>query len=159
MTERGCGMYLLLFGLWFALNGTITVEVCLFGAAITGALGLLAYALFGYTPRRDLRFLRRFPLFLAYLPALVYEIIRSNLLVLNIILDRRRPVHQSLVVIETDLKTHFARFVLANSITLTPGTITVRTEGNRFTVHCLSREMIEDVESGILYRLLKRMEA
>lgn len=152
-------MYLLLFGLWLVLNGAVTVEICLFGAAITAALGVLAYAFFGYTPRRDIAFLRRLPLFLAYVPVLIWEIIRANVTVMRIILNRKREVRQSLVVIESGLKTRFARFVLANSITLTPGTITVRAEGSRFTVHCLSREMIEGIEDGTLCRLLKRMEA
>ncbi len=152
-------MYLLLFGLWLILNGAVTAEICLFGAAITAALGVLAYALFGYTPKRELAFLKRLPLFFAYVPVLVWEILRANVTVMRIILSRRRELRQSLVVVETGLKTRFARFVLANSITLTPGTITVRTEGSRFTVHCLSREMSDGIEDGTLCRLLKRMEA
>ncbi len=152
-------MYLLLFGLWLALNGAVTVEICLFGLVITALLGVLAYALFGYTPKRDLRFLKRLPLFLVYVPALLWEIIKANTTVLGIILHPNRPVRQALVIVETGLTSHFAQYVMANSITLTPGTITVRTDGGRFTVHCLSREMIEGIEDGILCRLLKRMEA
>ncbi len=152
-------MYLLIFLLWLVLNGAVTVEICLFGLAITAALGVLAYALFGYTPKKDVRFVARVPFFLVYLPVLIVEIIRSSFRVLGIILHPNRPVRQALVVVETGLKSHFAQFVLANSITLTPGTITVRTEGGRFTVHCLSRELIDGIADSTLCRLLKRMEA
>lgn len=152
-------MYLLLFLLWLVLNGRVTVEICLFGLGITALIGTAAYALFGYTPKRDLRFLLRVPLFLVYIPVLVLQILRASVGVLVAILNPKRPLKQALVVVETGLKSGFALFVLANSITLTPGTISVRSNGSRITVHCLSREMIDGVENGLLCRLLKRMEA
>ena len=151
-------MYLLLFCLWLALLGDVTWEILLFGAAIVAALGLLMYALLGYTPKKDLRFLKRVPLFLAYAAVLVYEMIRSSFAVVGIILSRKKKLRQSLVIVQADLHTRFGRFMLANSITLTPGTITVRVEGNRFTVHCLHRSMIEGIEDGALMKLLKKME-
>ncbi len=152
-------MYLLLFCLWLAWNGAITWEICIIGVLITASIGVLTYFLIGYSPKKDLRFLSRLPLFLAYVAVLLFEIVRSSVSVIRIILNRRRKVVQSLVVFDTELKTRFGRFLLANSITLTPGTITVRTEGNRFTVHCLSREMIEGINEGTLMKLLKKMEA
>lgn len=152
-------MYLIVFGLWLALNGRVTVEICLFGIAITAGIGLLAFVLFGYTPKRDLSFLRRIPLFFTYLPVLLYEIIKANFAVGRIILDKSRKVTPALVVVETGLRSRFTRFIMANSITLTPGTITVRTHGSRFTVHCLSKEMSDGIADGTLCRILKRMEA
>ena len=49
--------------------------------------------------------------------------------------------------------------VLANSITLTPGTITVNLEGNEFYVHCLDKEFAEGMEQSIFVELLEKMEA
>lgn len=152
-------MYLLLFALWLILNGNVTVEICLFGVLIVSALALLAYALFGYTPKKDLRVLRRVPLFLIYLPVLLFEIIRANFRVLGMILRPKMDARPALVVVETGLRSRAAQYVMANSITLTPGTITVRTAGGRMTVHCLRRDMIEGIENGTLCRLLRRMEA
>lgn len=151
-------MYLLIFGLWLALNGAVTWEILIIGAAITAALGFFMYALFGYTPKKDLRYLRRVPLFLAYLAVLLCEMIRANLRVIRCILFKKVRLRQSLVIFQTDLKTRFGRFVLANSITLTPGTITVRVEGSRFTVHCLDRDMIAGIHDGTLMKLLRKME-
>ena len=151
-------MYLLLFLFWLVLNGKVTVEICLFGVGITAALGGLAYLLFGYSPKKDIRFLSKVPVFLVYVCVLVWEILKANIAVIGIIWNPKRKLKQSLVVVDTGLKTGFARFVLANSITLTPGTITVKADGSRFVVHCLSREMIEGIEDGLLCRLLKKME-
>ena len=152
-------MYLLLFCLWLIWNGSVTWEIVLFGLLLTAAVGVLIYLLFGYTPKKDLKYLKRVPLFLVYVPVLLFEIIRSNFAVMRLILNRRKPAKKSLVVFDTELKTRFGQYVLANSITLTPGTITVRVENGRYTVHCLDVKMIEGVTDGLLYRLLRKMEA
>ena len=151
-------MYLFLFLLWLLLNGKITAEICLFGVGITAVIGGLAYLLFGYTPNKDIRLLSKVPLFMLYVFVLIWEILKANVAVIGIIWNPKREIKQSLVIVETGLKTGFARFVMANSITLTPGTITVKSDGSRFIVHCLSREMIEGIESGLLCRLLRKME-
>lgn len=152
-------MYLFLYGLWLILNGKLTWEICIFGVGIVAALGLLMYALLDYTPKKEWRYLRRVPLFLFYLLVLLWEIIKANLTVIEILFDRKRALQQSLITFTVDLKTQFARFVLANSITLTPGTITVQADGNRFTVHCLSREMLDGIEESTFVHLLRKLEA
>lgn len=52
-----------------------------------------------------------------------------------------------------------AKVILANSITLTPGTITVSVEGDVFCVHCLDKELAEGIENSVFVQLLERMEA
>ena len=52
-----------------------------------------------------------------------------------------------------------AKVVLANSITLTPGTITVSVENDSFCVHCLDRELAEGMEDSVFVELLLEMEA
>ncbi len=59
----------------------------------------------------------------------------------------------------TDLQSELSKVILANSITLTPGTITVSLEDNRFCVHCLDRELAEGMENSVFVELLKKMEA
>lgn len=152
-------MYLLLFALWLLLNGRITLEIVLFGVGIVLFLSLPCSALFGYTPKKELRLYTKVPLFFAYLGVLLWEVLKANFTVLGFILFKKRRITPSLVTFRVQLKTEFARYMLANSITLTPGTITVETDGNCFTVHCLSAEMIEGAETGIFVRLLKKLEA
>jgi hypothetical protein len=68
-------------------------------------------------------------------------------------------IEPTVVRIRTDLKTGFARFLLANSITLTPGTLTVESEGPVLTVHCIRPALLENTESSAIVRLLRKMEA
>ena len=65
----------------------------------------------------------------------------------------------TLVTFRTDLKTEFGRFLLANSITLTPGTITVQVKGDRLTVHCLDKSMLDTSDDGVFQRWIRKLEA
>ncbi len=151
-------MYLLLFALWLLLNGKFTLEICAFGIVIVVLLAVLSFVLFGYTPKKEWRLYTKLPLFLAYIAVLVWEVLKANAILIKIILHKKRKVTPALVTFHVDFRTEFARYMLANSITLTPGTITVETDGNEFTVHCLDEKMIEGAETGIFVRLLKKLE-
>ena len=63
-----------------------------------------------------------------------------------------------IVRVHTDLKSETARVILANSITLTPGTITVSMTDNDLLVHCLDKSLSEGMEDSVFVRLLKKME-
>lgn len=154
-------MYILIFVIWLILNGQYTSEVCLLGLALTVLLGGLLYVLFGYTLKKDLRLLKRVPLFMAYLFVLFVEIIKANVAVLYLILDTRREISPTIVTFRPGLSTSFGRFVLANSITLTPGTITVEVDDQTdlFTVHCLKRDLLDISKDSLFVRLIRRMEA
>ena len=152
-------MYLLIFVLWLIFNGKITPEILLFGLAITAALGLAAKLLLGYGPKKELRLYRVLPLFLLYLLVLLWEVLKANLYVIGLILRGKRALDPTLIRLRVDLKTDFGRFILANSITLTPGTLTVESRGDVLTIHCLHPSLLENTESGVFVRLLRRMEA
>lgn len=153
-------MYILLFLFWIILNGKITWEIVTFGIVLTGALACLLYVLFQYTPKKDFRFLRKAPVFFVYIFVLLWEILKSCVKVMYFIIkDRRNLLTPSLVTFHAGLHTGFGRFVLANSITLTPGTITVQVDGDEFTVHCLTRELLDTTDANVFIRMIRRMEA
>ena len=70
-----------------------------------------------------------------------------------------RVVEPALIEFETHFKNDISRFLLANSITLTPGTITVAVKGDRFIVHCLDRTLAEGIESSVFVKLLEKIES
>ena len=57
------------------------------------------------------------------------------------------------------LKTEFAMYVLAASITMTPGTIVVRLRDGEYQVHCFDRDMAKDIDNSSFVKLLRKMEA
>lgn len=152
-------MYFLLYCFWVILNGRITAEVLLLGLAVVAGVGALAYVLFGYTPRREWQLDRRLPLFAVYMLVLLWEILKANWNMLRVIVSARSSIEPTLVTFRTGLRTGFGRFLLANSITLTPGTITVRMEGDCLTVHCIRRSMLDTSPDSVFERWIRRLEA
>lgn len=78
--------------------------------------------------------------------------------VFQMIYSSEYELEPAVVHFKTDLRTTFARVLLANSITLTPGTITVSLTENEYTVHCLDKELAEGIDSSIFVRLLAKLE-
>lgn len=152
-------MFLLILAVWLILNGKVTVEICAFGVLISAALFYFMCRYMEYSLRKELLLFRLTPLFLRYFWVLVEEIVKANVCVLKIILSPSLEPEPAFVYFDTEFRTGMAKVVLANSITLTPGTITVSVEEDRFCVHCLDRELAEGMEDSVFVELLKEMEA
>jgi multicomponent Na+:H+ antiporter subunit E len=151
-------MLLLFFLVWVVFNGRLTVEIALFGVAVAGAVFAFVCSFMDYSLRKELYFYKKVPAFAQYLYYLVREIITANLAVSRMILTRKEQMEPVIVRVHTDLKSETARVILANSITLTPGTITVSMTDNDLLVHCLDKSLSEGMEDSVFVRLLKKME-
>ena len=152
-------MFLLLLAVWLILNGKITVEICVFGVLISAALFYFMCRYMEYSLRKELLLFRLTPLFIQYFWVLVKEIVRANVCVLKIIVSPELEPEPACVYFDAKFRTGMAKVVLANSITLTPGTITVSVENDSFCVHCLDRELAEGMEDSVFVELLLEMEA
>lgn len=152
-------MYLLLYCFWLILNGKLTLEVLILGLFVVSGVGALAWVLFGYTPKREIMLDKKLPLFFIYIFVLLWEILKANWNMIKVIVNAKGSIEPTLVTFQTDLKTGFGRFLLANSITLTPGTITVRMRGNCLTVHCIKRSMLDTSPDSTFVRWIRKLEA
>lgn len=83
-----------------------------------------------------------------YLTWLMWQVVLSNfhLLRLSLLPGGMREVEPSIIKFRTALKSDFARFLLANSITLTPGTITVKILDDQFYIHAISKQSVEGLD-------------
>lgn len=151
-------MLLLFFLVWIVFNGRLTLEIALFGIAVAGAVFAFVCKFMNYSLQKELRFYKKIPAFLQYLYYLVKEIISANIVVSRMILTRREQLEPVIVHVHTDLKSETLRMMLANSITLTPGTITVALTENDLLVHCLDKSLSEGMEDSVFVHLLHKME-
>ena len=142
-------MSFLMFAVWLILNGKVTMEICLFGAVISAALLLFMFKFMDYS---------LVPFFAKYIWVLIEEIVKANVCVLKLILTPGLEPEPALVYFDTQLNSQTAKMILANSITLTPGTITVSVEDSKFCVHCLDTELAEGLEDSVFVKLLEEME-
>lgn len=151
-------MFLIFFLIWVIFNGQLTLEIAAFGVVIAGLMYLFICKFMNYNPQTDLILCKKFFLIIQYVFVLVKEIIKANFAVIRMIMSSRYEIEPAVVKFKTTLKSPSARIMLANSITLTPGTITVSLEGDEYVVHCLDKELAEGINSSLFVTLLERLE-
>ena len=149
-------MFLLLFCLWLLLNGRVTLEIVLFGVGIAGVLLLFMDRYMGYSLRREGELLRSVPLFALYLLNLLWETLKAATVVLLVALNPSQHPEPVLVEFRSGLTKEYQNVILANSITLTPGTITVFQDKDRFVIHALRREYAQGLDRSSFVKLLRK---
>ena len=152
-------MTLVYFILWLTLNGRATSEAVFVGIFVSVGLDWFVRNALGLRSGPPLSvLLRLLPDALLYAAILVWEIIKANFAIIRLVLAPRIEAEPCLVRMRTGLKSEAARVALANSITLTPGTLTVELRGDSLLVHALDRKMAEGLSDSLFERLLLRME-
>ena len=136
-----------LFGLWVLLSGKLD--------AFHLSVGFLGAALIAWV-NTESRYLNEPPLPLArlflYLPWLFWEIVKSSLNITKIILDPKLPINPRLIQYPTNLENNTAVVLLGNSITLTPGTVTIEVSSNELVIHALDDGSSSGLESRTMER-------
>ena len=151
-------MYLLLFFFWIILNGRFTVEIILLGLIFAALVYAFAWKFMGLNFEREKSFWKHIWWGIRYLAILLKEIAVANLVVLKIVLSPKKKLHPVIVSFDAPLKKHILQVILADSITLTPGTITVRLYEEKFEVHCLDESMAKGLNDSIFVKMLKKWE-
>lgn len=152
-------MYLLFFIIWVILNGRFNLEIAVFGLVIAGVIYAFMCKFMDFSVKKDMILAREFPLFIQYVFILIWEIIKANIDVLKIVFSSKYDFDPEVIKFKTHLKTKTARVILANSITLTPGTITVSLIEDEYVVHCLDKDFGEGIDTSIFVKKLEKMEA
>jgi multicomponent Na+:H+ antiporter subunit E len=155
---RTISLALFLFGFWLILSGHYTVWLVAAGAIISVLLALAARRL-GFADEEG-HPVERLVAGLVYWPWLVREIVKSGIGVTRIILDPKLPISPQLFHTKVSVRTPVGVATYANSITLTPGTITVGVDRSqdRFLVHALTEAGAADVEAGEMDHRVARFE-
>lgn len=145
-----------LFAFWLLLSGMYTPFLLAAGLGASIAVALLAR-------RMEVADREGHPIHLAagaltYWPWLLKEIVVSGWSVARIILDPRLPISPTLVRFRPSQQSTVGLVTHANSITLTPGTLTVEADHDQFLVHALTREGAQAVVESEMDRRVRRLE-
>jgi multicomponent Na+:H+ antiporter subunit E len=151
--------YLALFGVSYAFYLLLAGSLALF-ELVTGAItaGIVATALWGIsltTPVKPTGALRQLARFGLYVPYLLWEIAKANVEIAYVVLHPDLPIDPEIVEFDAAVWSELPVTTLANSITLTPGTLTVDVSRRHFTVHTLTGSSREDLFSGTLERAVR----
>lgn len=152
-------LFLFLLLIWLLLAYPPGMQELVAGAVVALLISLLP---FGSVPLfSEIRPTPRALIFaLAYIFIFLGELIKSNLDVAFRVLHRRLPISPGIVKVRTGLTSRMGRMALANSITLTPGTITVETSGEFFYIHWIDvrSENIEETTQKIVAKFERYLE-
>ena len=150
-------MFILLFLLWLIFNGQITLELIILGVLICGVLYFFCCKFMGFSLKKDLTIIKEIPFIVKYIVNLIIEVIKAAMATTKIIFSKSKP-NPAIIKFKSNLKSNTARVLLANSITLTPGTITVDLQGDEYTIHCLDKTFGDGISESSFVLQLRKME-
>ncbi|MGF1643430.1 MAG: Na+/H+ antiporter subunit E [Thiotrichales bacterium] len=139
-------LFATLFLFWLMLNGSLAADNLLVGAVASLAIAVLfrdGFSFFTEMRPTGAAVIAGFQFFGYFFK----EMVESNFRLAAIVVAPRLPVNPGIVKVRTRLKSRMGRLMLANSITLTPGTLTVELDGEWLYVHWVDMES-KDVEAA-----------
>jgi multicomponent Na+:H+ antiporter subunit E len=149
--------FVILFILWIVFSGRFDgfhITLGLISSAIVAAFsGDLMFT--SHEPRGIFRLWVRL---FAYIPWLIYQIFLANLYVMYLVFHPKMMelINPQIIEFDSELKSDYARTTFANSITLTPGTITVNvTALGRFSVHCIADKFRQSLPGDMESKIVK----
>jgi multicomponent Na+:H+ antiporter subunit E len=137
--------FVFLLIVWIALTSSLNAEELAVGAISAAFVSAFSYEFLFRKGVRDAINPKRWAYFLAYLPAYILAEIKAHAKVMYLILHPKMPIKPGIVRVPTNLKTDVGLTALANSITMTPGTLSVEVneEKSCLFVHWIDVEAIE----------------
>ena len=154
---RSLSLLVALFATWMLLSGHFEPFLLTLGVLSCVLVVVIAH-------RMDVVDHESFPIHfgpgvITYWPWLIKEIWLAAVDVTKRVLAPGMPISPTLIELETTQHSELGQVIYANSITLTPGTYTIRVYGNKLLVHALAREGAESLAEGGMDRRVTAMEA
>jgi multicomponent Na+:H+ antiporter subunit E len=139
-------LWLTLLLIWLIANNTLAIDTVITGVIITAAISLAfatfsrVYSVVRWSPRVIFHYLIYFGVF-------IQELVKANLNVMWVVFSPRINIKPGIVEIKTELTSPMGRLALANSITLTPGTLVVDMRGDSLFIHWINVTATDPVEA------------
>ena len=137
ITLQFLNLWMTLLLIWVIANGTLAFDVLITGIVISAAIALAfasfsrVYSVIRWSPKVILYYLM-------YLGVFLLELTKANLNVMRLVFSPRIDITPGIVEIKTSLKSPIGRLALANSITLTPGTLVVDIKDDSLFIHWIN---------------------
>ncbi|MEM9174522.1 MAG: Na+/H+ antiporter subunit E [Myxococcota bacterium] len=154
--KRAVALFVALYGTWLLLSGHYTAALMTYGALSCAGVVALVWHL-GILDDEMIP-VHLAPGHFSYLPWLAKEIVLSNLSVARVILSPSLPICPRIVRVDASQRSDVAQVIYANSITLTPGTVTLDVRDGQFLVHALTTNSAEGLLGGEMDRRVARLE-
>lgn len=140
-------LFVLLFLIWVMLTSSLEPVSIVVGLLLAAGLSIvfgknsMVFGKLRFTPRM-------FWYTFLYLAVFGWEMIKSNIRVALLVINPKLPINPGIIKVKTKLKSPMGRMILANSITLTPGTLTIDIIDDTFYIHWISVTTLDPEEAG-----------
>ena len=156
---RILGLWLFCAGLWLVLSGYFNIPLLLvFGALSCTLVTFIAWRVEKADPEEQPLHPRISLQIILYWPWLVWQIVLANLDVAKRILDPKLPISPTMITLKPTQRSAMGQVIYANSITLTPGTITASLSDGVLEVHALTQEAADALLEGDMDRRVTALE-
>jgi len=156
--------FVILFAFWLLLSGRYQAKYIIIGVISAALVTFLTNDLFYFALQRGEELgmksgqvFRQIWRFLLYIPWLLLQIILANVQVAYLVLHPKMPIEPALFLFRTRMRKGMAQVTLANSITLTPGTITVSLEDGNYIIHTLKPPLASGLVDGTMQSKVARV--
>ncbi|MBN2030179.1 Na+/H+ antiporter subunit E [bacterium] len=122
---------------WLLLTWTLNLQNVIVGGVVAITVGLIFGNLFVTAPLKIFQF-RRWLWFILYIPVFIWEMTKANFDVAYRVLHPKLPITPGIVKVKTKIKSEMGKVILANSITLTPGTFTIDLKDEYLYIHWIN---------------------
>lgn len=151
-------MFIMLLAFWLILSPAITIEAIITGSIAVAFVVAFSRDLILTKDESPLYSIKKIFLLLSYIPVLVLEIIKSGIDVAKIVLNPKMPISPGFTKIKVPLQMDFTKVLFANSVTLTPGTLTVDIIGDEYIIHHLTDEASKGLVGSTLENYARKLE-
>ena len=148
---------LIMFAFWIFLSGKFSLILLLSGLISSLLVSYMSNDLLIGNGDIKLGFIRTIR-FIRFLPWLLWQIVLANIDLALRTLHPKMPINPMLINFKNNLKTDLGMVILANSITLTPGTVTIDVNENKFLIHVISEKAAQSLISGEMQARVKKIE-
>lgn len=158
MYKRQIVLFIALLLFWLMLSSDYDAQHIITGLVLAALVTWFWRDLADLLPSRSL--VGSLPVAIAFGLTLLWEIVLANLTVGKAVLSSSSKVDSGFVSFKPDLQTAWGRVLLANAITITPGTVTidVNPDTGVFMVHGLTKDLRTGLEDSRMVKVIQRLE-
>ncbi|SET06873.1 multisubunit sodium/proton antiporter, MrpE subunit [Natronincola peptidivorans] len=158
VNKKNVCLFTLLLLFWFVLAPELTIETIMVGAIACSMVVLYSQDIIFGDKEMPLYSLKKLKIFVRFLATLLIEIVKANIEVAIIVLNPAMPIKPSFIRVPMMLKNDVNKVIYGNSVTLTPGTLTVDITDDEFIIHALTESAAASMEGSFIEEYVSKME-
>ncbi len=148
----------LLFMFWLVLSPGFTLQTVVFGLVISGLVMFYSREILFSAEEMPLYRLSNLINMGKFTGVLLVEIVKANIDVAKIVLNPKLPIEPEFIRVPTSIQNDVNKVIFGNSVTLTPGTLTVDIDESDFIIHALTKEAAQAMEDSFIEEWINRQE-